>query len=510
MRTFSLGLGFLGAVLGAVSVGASHPDPAYQRWDPPGYFTRDERKGFTQWVRRHASAPRTQGIAPVRPKQPPPRPIGGAIQELGDGTYLIAGGYLGRHKATRATWIYRPEPLERELRPTPPHPGGVWRQGPIMHFARSFASAELLADGRVLVAGGLDPSGNPQKTAEVLDVERGRWRRLPDMNHARAGAAIQRGTDARIFLIGGLETRTKPTATIESFQPLTDHFSEHPLVLPEAVSFPAVTRLMDGDFLISGGWTGTRASKQIVLVDWVGAPTSGRVVTTSHHPFARGNLRRVGTLAGARAGHRMRRIGEVVLIAGGFYGDPCRRSPLADPPEVWDPARCCRPSAFEPVGPLDPRYPRRLPVRVDATRNRFVREGTIPCPGSEKAPGPSWRGPEWFYPRDAWRPCEGREDPPPPLEVEPPQDRAWPFPATAKDPRPLGLPRGVGPLEEPWKGEPRDFPLWRRDRREKEWLPKLQAEGLDWVSPKQPDAMNQPTERLGPREVGPKPEHCEP
>lgn len=418
----------------------------------------------TRWVEGSPwTGVRVAGPEAGRPEWESPSREGAAVLELGDGRYWAIGGRDERGRPSNRTWLYRPVPWERKLRPPARHPGGLWTEGPRMHFPRAFPAVCLLADGRILVAGGFGRDGRPQRTVERIDPATGRCRRLCSMQSPRAAAAAARLRNGRILVIGGFRAPGRPTATLETFDPQLCHFQRHPWRLPEPAAYPAVCRLVDGDLLISGGWTGEKASDQVVLFDDIGAPVHPWQ-GVQRHPQARGGLHVVGHLEAPRAGHRMRRMGEVVLIAGGTQGDPCRPAPRPLPPEVWDTARPGPKAAFELVGPLDPRFPRRLPYGPGEPEEYLVGEPLPECPDlSPETPrglDPCWifprearRASDGRIPRDGWLPLEGRplwgtSDPDERLLPEP-RDRVGPFPGTSRDPRPDSRPPGYPGLPLP-------------------------------------------------------------
>jgi hypothetical protein len=197
----------------------------------------------------------------------------------------------------------------------------------------------------------------------------------------------------------------------------------------------------------------------VVLFDDIGAPVHPWQ-GVSRHPLARGGLRHVGHLEAPRAGHRMRTLGEVVLIAGGSTQEPCSPNLEVLPPEIWDSARPGPESAFELISPLDPRFPRALPYRGIGIEY-LVHQGHEPCPPASTRGAPE--GPCWIFPRNARIPSDGRIpwDGPLPLEgrllwgeshpderlLPEPRDRVTPFSGSSKDPRPAGRPPGYPELK---------------------------------------------------------------
>lgn len=374
---------------------------------------------------------------------------GAALVPLADGRWLVAGGLdpQGRPVPSAFVFLPDPDPEFRRLRPEagPPSPGepgplqrvphrawvgGDYKVAAPMLFSRAWPVAQLLRNGQVLVAGGFDHRGCPQKSAEIFDPRRGRWRQVGDLVTRRAGAAAVRLANGRVLVVGGFYRAGRPTATLETFDPDHDEFDAHPWRLPAPAAFPAVCRLDDGDVLISGGFDGHAALDSILLFDDVGGPF-GQYADTPRHPLSRGSLRRAGTMVARRAGHRMRRLGEVVLIAGGKDGNPCHQERDADPPEIWDPVRVGVESLFEDVRPLDARRPVGLP----GPGGDRIETGLPDCEGP-LCPELAEAGPWWIWPRRARLPGDGGERPTvPPVRLEP-RDRAWPFPAHTRDPRP--------------------------------------------------------------------------
>ncbi len=366
----------------------------------------------------------------------PPR-VGATLVEMGNGSWLVAGGTDPRTGTRPEAFVFTPGPYQRRMEAARSGQGGTWKRTAPMRFERAFATGALLADGRVLIAGGFDRRGHPRVEAEVFDPRRGTWCRVGDLDSPRAGAAATRLRNHRILVVGGYRGPHRPTATVETFDPGHDEFDAHPWRLAEPAAFPAVCRLDDGDVLITGGWTGHHASDQLLLFDDRGGPFDPRA-GSPRHPMSRGSFRDHGRLAGRRAGHRMRRLGDVVLIEGGRDGEPCRLSPPADPPEVWDPVRPHRTSAFEEIGPLDPREPMTI---ASPEGDPPVACGLPPCM-DESIPAPRPSLLLWIFPTDRRWPWDGerwyRETP---VRLEP-RDRVWPFPASTRDPRPDERPAG--------------------------------------------------------------------
>jgi hypothetical protein len=126
---------------------------------------------------------------------------------LPSGDVLIAGG-SGPEGVLRSAEVYRVAT-------------GVWEATGDLVFGRDagFALARLL-DGRILVAGGRDDSG-PLPFAELYDETVGTWTRINDMHIDRMSPGAALLADGRVLLAGGGvdEPAFAVTATAEAFSP---------------------------------------------------------------------------------------------------------------------------------------------------------------------------------------------------------------------------------------------------------------------------------------------------
>jgi hypothetical protein len=106
-----------------------------------------------------------------------------ATVALNDDRVLVAGGLttVGSTTAVKTAELYDPQGGD-------PQNGifGSFQATGAMGTARSFASATLLKDGKVLIAGGQSGSTG-FKSSEVFDPQTGKFTASGDMNYARAG-----------------------------------------------------------------------------------------------------------------------------------------------------------------------------------------------------------------------------------------------------------------------------------------------------------------------------------
>ncbi|MCB9539967.1 MAG: hypothetical protein H6704_27455 [Myxococcales bacterium] len=125
-----------------------------------------------------------------------PTAVEARLTPLADGRVLFTGGYLGE-AVTAEAWRFDP-PTERFLATTP------------MPTARYGHSATVLADGRVLVAGGTTVFGfddTPTAAVELYDPVADTWTALPPLPAPRRDHAAVALPDGRVLLAGGFGER---------------------------------------------------------------------------------------------------------------------------------------------------------------------------------------------------------------------------------------------------------------------------------------------------------------
>jgi N-acetylneuraminic acid mutarotase len=115
------------------------------------------------------------------------RRAGATATVLGDGDVLIAGG------GTASAELYHPK-------------SGTWSLTASMSTARSDATVTLLQDGDVLVAGGCCQRGNPYRglsTAELYDPTTGTWSLTGSLNVPRYGDTATLLQNGEVLVAGG-------------------------------------------------------------------------------------------------------------------------------------------------------------------------------------------------------------------------------------------------------------------------------------------------------------------
>jgi len=128
-------------------------------------------------------------------------------------------------------------------------------------------TAALLADGRVLLAGGDGGGDHMLATAELYDPVTGMWTQTGAMSGPRVESAFVVLPDGRVFVVGGFAVPggpDPPLATAEIYDPGTGAWS--PAGAGSIGSFDlTATSLPDGEVLVAGGLvqTGVTSSAEL-------------------------------------------------------------------------------------------------------------------------------------------------------------------------------------------------------------------------------------------------------
>ena len=175
---------------------------------------------------------------------------------LPDGEVLVVGGDTGPASSPAPTGdaeLFNPS--TGTWSPAAPLPGGLAVAG---------ASATLLTDGEVLVAGGLTGSGGTTSTtadSELYVPASNSWISAPSMTLGVAGAVSARLPDGEVLVAGGINQPAGGSPSVTSTSELYD-----PSLGPEgawsatssmltATAYAASTPLADREVLVAGGET---------------------------------------------------------------------------------------------------------------------------------------------------------------------------------------------------------------------------------------------------------------
>lgn len=270
---------------------------------------------------------------------------------------------------------------------------GAWISSSAMHIARNAHTSTRLSDGRVLVAGGRNITGQELNSAEIYDPATDRWTPTGNLNQARSNHIAVLLKDGRVLIVGKQSAETFNPATGE--WSLTAETTLKTSGSPGTYDSSSATLLADGRVLVAGGRSGllSFARSSAELFD----PVAGTWSATGSLNFARlehsatllpdgrvliagGNNRLdrpttvelfdpstgrwtlTGSLRVPRNGHIAALLPNGrVLVAGGFSDDTGRTA------EIYDPAT----GTWSPTGSLNFSHP-PLPITAVQLSNGVV------------------------------------------------------------------------------------------------------------------------------------------
>jgi endoglucanase len=128
---------------------------------------------------------------------------------------------------------------------------GSWSPLPSMSTPRYAAAAATLSDGRVLVAGGQDGSGNATASAEIYDPTTNAWSAAAPMGSARVYAAAAPLPGDRVLVTGG-DVGGATSASTEIYDGTTDTWSPA-APMEYARADGAAVAMDDGTVWVLGG-----------------------------------------------------------------------------------------------------------------------------------------------------------------------------------------------------------------------------------------------------------------
>ena len=234
---------------------------------------------------------------------------------LANGKVLIAGGYDNGTNPVSSAELY--EPSSSTFSPT----GS-------MSTARDAATATLLANGKVLIAGGGD------NAAELYGPASGTFSPTGSMSTDRYYATATLLANGKVLIAGGYDNDFNPVYSAELYDPASGTFSPTGSMSPRDDA--TATLLANGKVLIAGGYyndiTNNRdPSSSAELYD----PASGTFSPTGSMSTPRDDATAT-LLANGK-----------VLIAGGYYNIYPGYNPVSSA-ELYDPAS----GTFSPTGSM--------------------------------------------------------------------------------------------------------------------------------------------------------------
>ncbi len=218
-----------------------------------------------------------------------------------------------------------------------PKPGEIVSTGTPL-AARFSHTATLLANDKVLIAGGMERNGVWLDTAEVYDPETGHFAPAGKMISRRAGAMAVLLGNGKVLIAGGTDGSGRSLSSTEIYDPATNSF-----VPGASMNFPrahGVAVLMkDGKVLIAGGCA--QGDERRLAAAEVYDPATRTFALTGRMHIARGALNAV-VLNNGR-----------VLVAGGMSTGELPNVMVESSAELYDP----RSGRFETTGSMiTPRY----------------------------------------------------------------------------------------------------------------------------------------------------------
>jgi N-acetylneuraminic acid mutarotase len=194
---------------------------------------------------------------------------------LPDGEVLVAGGVAGgsTYQALSSAELYNPAT-------------GTWTLTGSMTAARNEQTATLLANGKVLVAGGLGAGATALSSAELYNPSTGTWTATGSMSAARANASATLLPNGDVLATAGIGGAAGPFA--ELFSPATGRWSPAiggslnlSCIAAQDCRYLAVATLLgDGEVLVAGGFIGTASNPSSSTSALLYNPASGTWTTT--------------------------------------------------------------------------------------------------------------------------------------------------------------------------------------------------------------------------------------
>lgn len=206
-----------------------------------------------------------------------------------------------------------------------------------MHTPRAGATATVLQDGDVLVAGGQDSSGNPLASAELYHPSSGSWTGVAPLPVAVSQATATRLDDGDVLVAGGLTTsggNLQASGASQLFDPRTGQWRETSRDLQTASYGASAGLLANGQVLYAGGLTSPGNGATATAVAELYDPSHGTWSATGSLPVA------VARAASARLSDG------AILVAGGETG---ASGGLTDVAEIYRAGA----HGFAPVDHLD-------------------------------------------------------------------------------------------------------------------------------------------------------------
>ena len=140
-----------------------------------------------------------------------------------------------------------------------------------MTSAREGFTATMLANGEVLMAGGVDATGNPIKTAELYNSKTGKFAATGSMTDVRTGHSATLLSNGNVLVAGGFDA-TGIVGTAEIYNTATGKFSGTG-AMNDARAGHAAGLLPDGTVMVVGGYDAGTPLSQLLNAPMVNGVT---------------------------------------------------------------------------------------------------------------------------------------------------------------------------------------------------------------------------------------------
>jgi Galactose oxidase, central domain len=221
-----------------------------------------------------------------------------SVALLRDGRVLVAGGLV--YDGSKDVYLSSAEIYDPAT--------NTFMQSGSLHTAREHATATVLADGRVLIAGGDQwvngRTGVALDSAEIYDPVTSLFSVTGSLHLDRLDGTATLLADGRVLFAGGGDYKGGYLSQAETYDPSTGKFSYTGSMIAARAGHTA-TLLLDGRVLVTGGGDQPASSE---LYD----PSTGK-------------FSRTGDMTTGRAGHSavLLRDGRVLLVAGDQTQQAC-------------------------------------------------------------------------------------------------------------------------------------------------------------------------------------------
>ena len=121
-----------------------------------------------------------------------------------------------------------------------------------MHFPRTYHSATLLTNGKVLVAGGQNNSAFSMASAEAYNPKTGTWSFTGGLSSIHTPGVAILLHNGEVLVAGGSNSSGYPTASAELYSPKTGKW-RLAVSMTTARDFHAAFLLENGGVLVAGG-----------------------------------------------------------------------------------------------------------------------------------------------------------------------------------------------------------------------------------------------------------------